>query len=187
MQRNIYDFDKTIFKFDSTKKFYFFAIKKYPKMLLCLPTQFIYFIPFSLGLLEKTKFKEKMYSAFKYIKNIDQEVELFWDKNKIYINSWYYKNQKDTDIIISASPEFLLEPICKKIGIKHLIASKVNPKTGEYTGINCYGKEKVKRLEKEFPETFINEFYSDSYSDEPLAKLAQKSYLVSGEKLYNWD
>ncbi|MDE6357601.1 MAG: haloacid dehalogenase-like hydrolase, partial [Eubacteriales bacterium] len=90
------------------------------------------------------------------------------------------------DIIISASPEFLLKPICEKLGIKYLIASKVDKKTGKYEGLNCYGAEKVIRLNKEMPNTEIREFYSDSFSDEPLAELADKSYIVLGEELFDW-
>lgn len=187
MQRNVYDFDKTIFNEDSTRKFYLFLLKKYPKLLIYLPKQFLYFIPFCLNILPKTIFKEKFYSCFKCIDDIEKEVLLFWQENKKGIKKWYYENQKDTDIIISASPEFLLRPICEQIGIKYLIASKVDHKTGKYTGLNCYGQEKVLRLEKEFPNTKIYEFYSDSFSDEPLAKLAQLSYLVVGDDLYLWE
>lgn len=31
---NIYDFDETIYDSDSTKDFYFYCLKKYPKILL---------------------------------------------------------------------------------------------------------------------------------------------------------
>ena len=67
-----------------------------------------------------------------------------------------------------------------------MIASKVDKKTGKYTGLNCYGNEKVIRLNSEIPNTQIKEFYSDSFSDEPLAKLAEKSYIVLGEQLFDW-
>lgn len=186
MKANVYDFDKTIFDGDSTQKFYLYLLKKYPKIAIYLPMQFIYFIPFALKIIPKTLFKEKFYSCFKIIKNIDEDVLDFWEKNIGGIKKFYYENKKDTDIIISASPEFLLEPICKKLGIKYLIASKVDKKTGVYTGLNCYGKEKVKRLNLEMPNTEIDEFYSDSFSDEPLAELAKKSYIVLGDKIFDW-
>ncbi len=178
MEVNVYDFDKTIFDGDSTQKFYLYLLIKQPQIAIYLPKQLIYFIPFSLGIMEKTKFKEKFYSCFNIVKDIDKEVERFWDLNIKGIKRWYYNKQEDTDIIISASPEFLLKPICKRLGIKNLIASKVDKKTGKYTGFNCYGEEKVKRLNKEIPKTIIKEFYSDSFSDEPLAELAKKSYIV---------
>lgn len=186
MKVNVYDFDKTIFDGDSTQKFYLYLLKKYPKMAIYLPKQFIYFIPFALGIMPKTAFKEKFYSCFKIIKNIDKDVLEFWKINIKGIKKFYYENQEETDIIISASPEFLLKPICEKLGIKHLIASKVDKKTGKYEGLNCYGAEKVIRLNKEMPNTEIREFYSDSFSDEPLAELADKSYIVLGEELFDW-
>ena len=186
MDVNVYDFDKTIFHGDSTQKFYLYLLKNQPKIALYLPKQLFYFIPFALGKMEKTKFKEKFYSCFKVVKNIDKEVENFWAINIKGIKKFYYEKQEDTDIIISASPEFLLKPICKKLGIKHLIASKVDKNTGKYTGLNCYGKEKVIRLNKEMPNTIIREFYSDSFSDEPLAEKEKKSYIVDKDNLYPW-
>ena len=184
---NVYDFDKTIFDGDSTQKFYIFLLKKYPKILKYLPKQFIFFIPFSIKFLPKTVFKEKFYTCFKCIDNINKEVDIFWQHNIDNIKDWYYKNQKETDIIISASPEFLLRPICDKIGIKNLIASKVDSKTGKYDGLNCYGKEKVKRFKEKYPNLLIGEFYSDSFSDQPLADIAESSYLVLGNDLFVWD
>ncbi len=186
MEVNVYDFDKTIFDGDSTQKFYLYLLKNNPKIAFYLPKQFFYFMPFSFGIMEKTKFKEKFYSCFSSIENIEEEVEKFWDINIKGIKKWYYDNQREDDIIISASPEFLLKPICKRLNIKYLIASKVDSKTGKYDGLNCYGEEKVIRLKKEKPEVIINEFYSDSFSDEPLAMLAKKSYIVDKDNFYPW-
>lgn len=187
MLKNVYDFDKTIYKGDSTQHFYFFLLKRNPQLLLCLPYQFFFFIFYALKLMPKTAFKEKFYSCFKLIKNIDKEVKDFWDKNEKGIKQWYKENQKEDDIIISASPEFLLEPICQRLNIKYLLASRVDKKTGKYTGENCYGEEKVIRLNQSYPNTEINEFYSDSFSDQPLASLAKNAYLVVDEKLYHWN
>ena len=96
------------------------------------------------------------------------------------------KQKKSDDVIISASPEFLLEPIIKKLDISTLIASRVDKHTGLYDGINCHGKEKVRRFYEVFPDGKIDEFYSDSYSDTPLAEIADKAYIVKGEELSEW-
>lgn len=186
MKVNVYDFDKTIFDGDSTQKFYLYLLKNHPEIAIYLPKQFIFFILFIFKIMPKTKFKEKFYSCFKILKNIDEDVLNFWEKNISGIKKFYLENRQDSDIIISASPDFLLRPLCEKIGIKHLIASNVNKKTGAYTGLNCYGKEKVLRLNLEIPNTKIKEFYSDSFSDEPLAELAEKSYIVLGDRLFDW-
>ncbi|MFR3285343.1 MAG: haloacid dehalogenase-like hydrolase [Clostridium fessum] len=55
------------------------------------------------------------------------------------------------DVIISASPEILLTEICKRLGIKYLIASKVEKITGKYYRENCYGKEKSSTFSKAVP------------------------------------
>lgn len=187
MYRNVYDFDKTIYDGDSTKNFYLFLLKKQPWIVLYLPYQGFFFILFAFKIISKTSFKQKFYSFFKIVKNIENEVNFFWNENQKGIKKWYIENQKHDDIIISASPEFLLKPICEKLGIKNLIASKVDCKTGVYDGENCYGEEKVSRLKKSFPEVKIDEFYSDSYSDQPLASLAKTPFLVLGSKLYKWE
>lgn len=187
MHSNVYDFDKTIYNGDSTQHFYFFLLKRHPQIILFLPYQGFFFIFFALKIISKTSFKQKFYSCFRIIKNIEDEVNIFWDKNQGGIKKWYLANQKNDDIIISASPEFLLKPICQKLNISHLMASRVDPKTGKYNGENCYGKEKVIRLKAKFPNIEVNEFYSDSYSDQPLADLARASYLVNGDNLYKWD
>lgn len=51
---------------------------------------------------------------------------------------------------------------------------------------NCKGEEKVFKYKKLFNDK-INKFYSDSYSDTPLAKIAQKAYMVKGNKIYDWN
>ena len=80
----------------------------------------------------------------------------------------------------------MLEHICKKLNIKYLIASKVDKHTGKYTGTNCYGEEKVRRFNELFTNSPIDNFYSDSLSDTPIAKLARHAFLVSGNSIKKW-
>jgi phosphoserine phosphatase len=58
--------------------------------------------------------------------------------------------------------------------------------TGKYDGLNCHGEEKVRSFHELFPEGKIDEFYSESYSDTPLARLAEKAFLVKGDSLLPW-
>ncbi len=185
---NIYDFDKTIYKSDSTADFYFYCLKQYPSVLLWLPFQAWSFFLYILGFYTKTQFKERFYRFFKSIPDIEASVRSFWNKKSCGIKKWYLENHRDDDIIISASPEFLLRPICTQLGINHLIASRVNPSDGRYDGFNCYGEEKVRRLHEQMGDIRAEYFYSDSLSDAPLAAIADKgSYIVSGDKLTEWD
>lgn len=184
---NVYDFDKTIYDGDSTLDFYFFSLKKSPMLIRFLPIQIIGFIKYMFGMYSKLQFKEKFYSFLKGIKDVDSMVELFWNENQDKIKDWYLKSKEESDVIISASPEFLLNTICRRIGIKHLIASEVNKNTGICEGENCYGEEKVLRFKKYFEKGEIKKFYSDSLSDAPISLMASERYIVNGNNILPWD
>ena len=182
---NVYDFDNTIYDGDSTFDFYIFCLKKHKKIIGLFPSLTVAFINYYvLKKGTKTQFKEKMYRFLCFV-DTEKEVKFFWDSHSKNIKGWYYTNQKDDDIIISASPEFLLKPICTKLKIKHLIASNVSPLDGKYSGINCHGKEKVRLFRKEF-EGEIDEFYSDSYSDTPLAEISKNAFMVKKDRISAW-
>ncbi len=184
---NIYDFDKTIYDGDSTAHFIKYCAKRFPKTFITLiPTAWA-FLLYIIGIYSKTQFKEKMYRFLKYIPDIDSVLEEYWDKHEKNILDYYKKQHDETDIVISASPEFLLEPICKRLNIKRLIASRVDRHTGKYTGENCWGEEKVLRLKDKYNIDRCDEFYSDSYSDTPLALIADKAYIVRRNDLSPWD
>lgn len=184
---NVYDFDKTIYAGDSTLDFYFFSLKKSPMLIRFFPIQIIGFIKYMFGMYSKLQFKEKFYSFLKGIKDVDSMVELFWNENQDKIKDWYLKSKEESDVIISASPEFLLNNICRRIGIKHLIASEVNKNTGICEGENCYGEEKVLRFKKYFEKGEIKKFYSDSLSDAPISLMASERYIVNGNNILPWD
>ena len=71
-------------------------------------------------------------------------------------------------------------------GIKNLIASRVDPKTCKYIGKNCHGKEKVRRFREKFGDVEIENFYSDSHSDDPMAEIAVHAYMIKGESIEEW-
>lgn len=183
---NVFDFDKTIFNGDSTRRFVLFCMKRHPKALLYVPriaTASLRYYLFHQG--TKTQFKERMYSFLKAC-DTQKDVEVFWSKKISGVKAYYKKIHRDDDVIVSASPEFLLKPLEDRLHIR-VIASRVSPKDGKTTGENCYHEEKVRRFRELFPNDQIEEFYSDSYSDEPLALLAKKAYIVKGEELIPWD
>ena len=66
------------------------------------------------------------------------------------------------------------------------MASRVEKTTGKYNGLNCHGAEKVKRFYERFPSGVIDEFYSDSLSDTPLAKISHKAYIVKNNDRTEW-
>lgn len=185
---NVYDFDKTIYNGDSTVDFYFYCIKKYPIVLKRIPEVLFYGALFKLGKIEKKKFKSIFFRFINMLPDKDKAVNAFWDKNRTKIKAFYLQTKRPDDIIISASPTFLLKKICDDLNIKNLIATEVNLKTGEIIGENCYGEEKVKRFyQSGSKKEDVEAFYSDSLSDEPLAKIAREAFIVINEKLIPWD
>lgn len=183
---NVYDFDKTIYDGDSTLDFYFYCLKKYPNICCFWMKQLCGAIKYKLGMIDKTAFKEEFYSFFRAIVDVEKDVQKFWDLHESKIKVWYIECQEEDDLIISASPEFLLQEICNRVGIKYLIASQVDMNTGKYKGLNCYGTEKVKRFREMYPEGKIDKFYSDSKSDQPLADISVHAYLVKGDGIKEW-
>lgn len=67
----------------------------------------------------KTDFKEKMYRFLTYC-DTEKDVNDFWKEYIGNIKPFYLEQKKDDDVIISASPEFLLKPVCKRLKIKTL-------------------------------------------------------------------
>lgn len=183
---NIYDFDKTLFDGDSTAAFIKYSFFKRPGLIRFLPGMgWAAAEHYLLKRITKTAMKQRFYRFFT---GYDAEglLEEFWDKHESRIFPWYPGQQEESDIVISASPEFLLKPICQRLGIRHLIASRVNPKTGEYTGLNCWGPEKPIRLESEMGITHCDKFFSDSYSDQPLADIADEAFLIKDGVICPW-
>lgn len=182
---NIFDFDKTIYDGDSTFHFLLFCAKRHGAVRKKLPKIAANGLLYLLKIKEKQEFKENMFSFLQVI-DTESELEAFWNKNISKIKPWYKKIQREDDIIISASPEFLVKAACDKIGIKYIMGSPVDMNTGKYSGKNCHGEEKVVRLGERFPNAEVDEFYSDSYSDTPLARLAKKAFIVKKNALTPW-
>ena len=178
---NIYDFDGTIYDGDSSVDFFKFCLKKNKRIYFLIPKISFYCMLYLLKIKSKEAFKSKFFSFVKYFDNIDKEIDLFWMDNDKKIKDFYFKTKKNNDIIISASPEFLLKPISKKLNFK-LIATKVDKKTGMLMSNNCYGKEKVKRL-NELGISKCKKFYSDSLSDIYLMEIAEEAFIVNKDNI----
>lgn len=184
---NVYDFDETIYDGDSTVDLVFYLFKNYPKTILNIPRTTLYGLLFALRIMPKQTFKEKLFHMFNYVDNMDSVLDEFTNSHLKKIKSWYKDIQREDDVVISASPYFLINAFCKKIGIKYVMASPVDIKTGMYDGLNCHGEEKVVRFRDAFGEKEIEKFYSDSYSDTPLARLAKEAYIVKGDNISKWE
>ena len=186
MNMNAYDFDKTIYRRDSTVGFYLWCVRRYPKVMLRWPELIGNAVLYRLKKISKHVFMERFYQYLHDVKDVRAEVERYWDAHEADMHGWYGTVQREDDILISASPLFLIAPIAGRLGIKHVLASPLNPDTGLYEGERCHGEGKVRALLAAYPGAEIEAFYSDSQSDTPMARLARRAYLVEGERLTDW-
>lgn len=184
---NVFDFDGTIYHGDSSRDFVFYCFKKYPKTRWKIPSVLWYGLCYGLRIVKKKTFKQKLFSIVSKIENLEGAVADFWACHDKKIHKWYLEMKEPTDVIISASPEFLLEPICKSLGAECMMATKVDSRTGLFDGENCHGKEKVTRFYSAYPQGEVDGFYSDMYCDTPLALIAKKAFIVKGESLSPWN
>lgn len=183
---NVYDFDGTIYAGDSTVDFWKYCVRKYPEILLALPAAVLYGAAFRLGLCPREVFKEKFYTFLRFVPNVHWEVEQFWDEEIKKVAPWYLEQHYAADVIISASPEFLIQPVCRRLNVA-CIASKVNPKTGRLEGPNCRGREKVLRFYQQYPDGTVDKFYSDSRSDRFMAEISKCAFLVKKGTIQKWE
>lgn len=183
MKIDVYDFDGTIYDGDSSIDFFLFCLKRNKKIIIKIIPIMWYILLYFLKKKDKTKSKEKIFSFLNYVDDINKTVNEFWISHKHKIKKFYLDKNHNNDIIISASPEFLLKPICEKLKVKLLIGSIVSKKTGKFTGLNCHDHEKVKRLKAIYKEFTIENMYTDSYSDQPLIDLSKHAYIVKKNKL----
>ena len=182
---NIYDFDHTIYNGDSSVDFWLFALCRKPYLVVFLPLQIYGTALFLLGIYSKERMKEAFFIFIRHVP-LDKMTANFWERNRSKIKPWYLRQKQDSDVIISASPAFLLEPVvCGYLGVA-LIASRIDTNTGKYIGKNCFGKEKITRLYEIYPDCIIESFYSDSYTDTALARLAKKAFFVRKATVTEW-
>ena len=184
---NVYDFDNTVFSPDSSYCFVLFCLRKHPRAVLrSLPGSIWPLFRFLCeGKKDAQKLKESLFSFLNKIDSAETAAGEFWDRHYEGIESWYLAQKSPDDIIVSASPEFLLRPAAERLGVR-LIATPMNPYTGKIKGKNCHDVEKVRRFREAFPDTHIDAFYSDSLSDAPMAAIADKAFLVKNHQIGPW-
>jgi len=97
-----------------------------------------------------------------------------------------HRDNGDTLMIITSTNRFVVEPICNKLGVEHLIATELEQQSNQYTGhvsgIPSYKEGKVTRLNQWLEQSAISmtdsSFYSDSINDLPLLEIVDHPVAV---------
>ncbi|HHO68584.1 MAG TPA: HAD family hydrolase [Gammaproteobacteria bacterium] len=101
-----------------------------------------------------------------------------------------HRRRGDTPVIITATNRFITEPIARRYGVEHLIATEPEMIDGEYTGgvsgTPCFREGKVERLQEWLQahgETLAgSSFYSDSHNDLPLLERVERPVAVDPDE-----
>ena len=106
---NVYDFDKTIYDGDASLDFWKYEVRKNPLLLGYLPYQVFSAFLFKAKLISRKEFKQRFFIFLRSTRTLD--LGDFWDHHQSKIKPWYLKQKKSNDLIISASPEFILKDL----------------------------------------------------------------------------
>jgi HAD superfamily hydrolase (TIGR01490 family) len=186
MNLAIFDFDGTITRKDSFIDFLFFAVNPVItvlKLFLLSPILFLY----AIKVLPNWKTKQIVFSVFFRgwsIKQFDQLAQSFAQsglpkmvKPSAMAKIKWHKEQGDTIVVVSASFMNYLQPWCQSQGL-HIISTQIEVQNGQITGRfatpNCYGEEKVRRIQEIYPLSDFKHIYAyeDSGGDDGLKRIA---------------
>lgn len=186
----LFDFDGTITTKDTFIEFLIFHAGL-PKFLAGMALMSPYLALLKLKLIPNWKAKQKVIRYFlggESVENLRAKCQEFSDSvlpslirpgALQTINQ--YKTEKSTLAVVSASAEDWVEPWCRKQGLL-CIATQLEIENGKVTGNlcgpNCYGPEKVKRIEKQFSLKEFDEIvaYGDSAGDKEMFGIAHQHH-----------
>ena len=185
-----FDFDGTITTDDSLLKFIRFVVGD-RRFLIGLITLSPMLILYKLKFIPN--YKAKQYLLSWYFKDIKKE-DFFQVANKYSLNhidkivrkkaidriNWH-KKQGDKIVVVSASIDCWLRPWCN-INNLELIATRLDLSedkiTGKFLTKNCYGQEKVNRINETYNLKEFNYIYAygDSSGDREILAIANEKY-----------
>ncbi len=92
-----------------------------------------------------------------------------------------WRGRRATMAIVTASPDFIVQPFARGLGADHLIATRLmfdadDRVLGIFDGRNCRGPEKVMRLRAVFgPDLRLRAAYGDTSGDREMLKIADEA------------
>ena len=186
MEYDIYDFDKTVYPYDSETVFLFYSMLTHPLLWFLIPYQIVCITLYALGAGDRFKGR-----CFAFLRFTDGEklVEKFWKKQVKNIYPVFEKERRNyPTLVCSASPEYLVKPLCEKFGVEKVIATKADIKDGVIIGRNCIRQEKVRRIREELPDaTFRKVISDDLQNDIHIFALGKECYKAEKGTLTKTD
>lgn len=183
----VFDFDNTVYNGESAIDFFKYYFVHYPgKVIRYVPAFSKGVIRYKLGKLSIDEVFEQYSAIFKEccktFDNIPEEIERFWDKHEKNVKPYFRDLLRPDDVILSASPEVVLRVICNRMGVKNVIGSDLDIESGEVRSV-CFRDNKIKCFKAVYPDTVIDEFYTDSMVDRPFMEISDRVFFVKGDKI----
>jgi phosphoserine phosphatase len=186
---NAYDFDGTIYAGDCSIEFALFCCKHHPKMWVTFFPKAVFNLGrYKQGSMSRAKMMKEFFTFLKKdnLKDFNKLIKKFWDQNEKKISKWYLDQKRPDDVIISASPTCIIAPIAKRLGVNY-VATEYDREYGVFLDNLMFAKGKARyMIDNGFP--VIENFYSDSLADTPLALCAEKAHLVidNAQTVVDW-
>lgn len=152
------------------------------------------------ALYKKMKLFQLRYLPFEYL---DRQAELYYRERikpellQPVLNEMKVLKADGYEIcLVSAAYSIYLRYFADEYNIKHIISTEISFDRsgrrclGRIKGTDCYGKEKVRKIRKNFKEGLLNisdsVSYSDNISDLPMLRFSGRAVVVSKEKSQRW-
>jgi HAD superfamily hydrolase (TIGR01490 family) len=196
----IFDFDKTISKHDSYISFLMLALRSRPWRIffsLHLPFMALFYV---FGFLNNSSLKQIFLKAIlrgAQRTAVSDLCDLFVSKlltSGLHADALRtikrHQDQGHFLILATASFDFYIEPVAKKLGFEQTICTKSewigDRLSGRISGKNCHGEIKRDVVALFLSEKNIAKYiiaYTDHYSDLPILLLSDEGYLVNPDRL----
>ena len=184
---NVFDFDNTIYDGESTLDMFFYYIVRKPWLIKHLSTVLKAFARYKKGEVSLTEALEVYAPMVEKdalrVFDFENDPKNFWDKHMKKIKPLYEELRSGDDLIITASPDFNIEEICRRLGIKRFLASRINRQTGKIEFANLR-ENKIKAFLEAYGDSEIENFYTDSpENDAVLVERAKHAFVVKGSRV----
>ena len=177
----VFDFDNTIYKGESSVDFSFYMIRHNRKILRYVPTILFSLAGYKLCLLSRQQLESIINDFIAGVLEdtafLSAFVKSFWEKHACKLNENILRLIAPEDVIISASPVFLIRGIGEKLNTEKIIGTDVDFERKKIIWFN-FGDNKVKRYRELYGNCGIDAFYTDSYNDKDMMDISGEVYIM---------
>ncbi|MFM7566506.1 MAG: HAD-IB family phosphatase [Flavobacteriales bacterium] len=181
-----FDFDGTLYRGDCFVDFCLFFYRKNPLRLRFSFHQLISFFLWKTGIIDTTTFKSRflIFLQKDSMEKVEAVINDFWALRRRFHEAVLdalsmARQQGYTCIVVSASPEILLNPVKNNLMLDAVIGTElVSTPKGWRIEINCRGEIKWKKIQERYSSFCLQVAYSDNQDDEIILQKAIKGYVV---------